>query len=253
MGMTGAAGAGIALARLSVATPLGLSPGRTDPGRGGARGRRSDRVLVLLVCSLATVLLSACSSTKPDVQTPPSSSAGRDATSAVSASTTSDTQSSSNTGSSGVVGTSTSTSTATSTATAGAAAAVQAYLAYSAWVTRAAMNPADPNVPALAGLASGAAYSDALQNLNSSVVWKGPPATPRVSVVSVQFADTLVNLTDCTGPGTLLPYYVATGKPVPLQADSVPPPYPTTVQVVLVKGAWSVFQANTDRTRTCTP
>jgi hypothetical protein len=141
----------------------------------------------------------------------------------------------------------------TSTATGSTASAVQAYLAYEAWVTHAAMDPQSPNVPALAGLASGAAYSDALQNLNSSVVWKGTPATPRVSVVSVQFSDTVVNLSDCAGPGTLLPYYVATGKPVPLQADSVPPPYPTAVQVVVVKGAWSVTQANTDRTRTCTP
>lgn len=129
---------------------------------------------------------------------------------------------------------------------------MQAYLAYNTWVTHAAMNPKDPNVEELANLASGAAYSDALKNLNSSIVWKGVPATPRVRVTSVQFSDTVVSLTDCAAPGSLLPYYVATGKAVPLQANSVPPPYATTVQVVNVKGHWSVTKADTDRGHTCT-
>ena len=129
---------------------------------------------------------------------------------------------------------------------------MQAYLAYNTWVTHAAMNPKDPNVAELANLASGAAYSDALKNLNSSIVWKGKPATPRVRVTSVQFSDTVVSLTDCAAPGSLLPYYVATGKAVPLQANPVPPPYATTVQVVNVKGHWSVTKADTDRGHTCT-
>jgi hypothetical protein len=39
---------------------------------------------------------------------------------------------------------------------------------------------------------------------------------------------------------------------VPLQANSVPPPYATTVQVVNVKGHWSVIKTDTDRGHTCT-
>ncbi|MBN9620906.1 MAG: hypothetical protein J0H43_14430 [Actinobacteria bacterium] len=128
---------------------------------------------------------------------------------------------------------------------------MQAYLAYNAWVNHAAMNPKDPNVAELAHLASGAAYSDALKNLNSSIIWKGAPPTPRVTVDSVQFTGTVVNLTDCAAPGTLLPYYVATGRAVPLQKNPVAPPYPTTVQVVMVQGRWSVTNADTDRNHSC--
>lgn len=128
---------------------------------------------------------------------------------------------------------------------------MQTYLAYNAWVNHAAMNPKAPNVAGLARLASGAAYSDALKNLNSSIIWKGTPAAPRVTVVSVQFTGTVVNLSDCAAPGTLLPYYVATGERVPLQNNPVAPPYPTTAQVVMVKGRWSVTQADTDRNHSC--
>lgn len=131
--------------------------------------------------------------------------------------------------------------------------ATQTYLAYNAWVTHALMYPNDPNVKALAGLASGSAYSEALKNLNSSVVWKGTPATPRVRVISVQYSGTVVKLVDCASPGTLLPYYVSSGKPVPLQKNPVPPPYATSVQVVKLKGHWSVTEANTDGDHTCSP
>lgn len=135
----------------------------------------------------------------------------------------------------------------------GGSSATQTYLAYNAWVAHAAMNPADPNLKALAGLASGSAYSDALKNLNTSIIWKGKPASPRVRVTSVQSGGAVVDLVDCALPGTLLPYYVSTGKPVPQQKNPVPPPYATSVQVVKLKDHWSVTQASTNRSKTCSP
>jgi hypothetical protein len=223
------------------------------PGAGGQVEARhgARRVLLYAIASvLATVVMTACSSSsKPHTQTPPSSSTQR----------SSDTSSPSSTPAAPVTASSSDVASHPATATTASSAAgsatesaVQAYLAYNTWVNHAAMNPDDPNVAELAHLASGAAYSDSLKNLNSSIVWRGVPATPRVHVTSVQFSNTVVNLTDCAAPGSLLPYYVATGKAVPLQSNSVPPPYPTSVQVVNVKGHWSVAKADTDRSRTCT-
>lgn len=205
-----------------------------------------------IVTVFAAVLVSACgSSGKPHTQAPPSSPTQR--SSATSANSSSSSPAPATATSPGVTSHPTTPTTTSSAAGATSESAVQVYLAYNTWVTHAAMNPTDPNVAALANLASGAAYSDALKNLNSSLVWKGIPATPRVRVTSVQFSATVVNLTDCAVPGSLLPYYVATGKAVPLQANPVPPPYLTTAQVVNVKGHWSVTQADTDRGHTCTP
>jgi hypothetical protein len=130
---------------------------------------------------------------------------------------------------------------------------VQAYLAYQRWVVAAAMHPKAPNTHALGGLATGAAYSAALNNLNSTLVWRGSPDEPRVRAVSMQAGGTVVNLHDCAKPGTLRPYYVATGKAVPLQSNPVAPPYLTTAQVVRLHGRWLVSRATTDRSATCRP
>lgn len=129
--------------------------------------------------------------------------------------------------------------------------AAQVYIAYHQWVVAAAMHPKDPNVHALNGLATGSAYSAALNNLNATVIWRGSAPQSRVRLVSVQAAGAVVNLRDCTKPGTLRPYYVATGKPVPLQSNPVPPPYLTTAQVVRLHGRWLVARVSTDRTATC--
>lgn len=228
--------------------------GRPQPGRADAHPARFafsfGRALPCCIAGISLlVVLSACtSSSRPANQN--SSTSGSVSNSATVSSPPA--PSTSPAGSSSAVTSKSSTPTADASTTGSTAqSAVQTYLAYNTWVNHAAMNPTDPNVAGLANLASSAAYSDALKNLNSAIVWKGTPATPRVRVISVQFSDTVVNLTDCAAPGTLLPYYVATGKPVPLQTNSVPPPYATTAQVVRVKDHWSVSTASTDRGHTC--
>jgi hypothetical protein len=130
---------------------------------------------------------------------------------------------------------------------------VQAYLAYQQWVVAAAMHPKGPNTRALSALATGTAYSAALNNLNPTLVWRGSPDEPRVRVVSVQAGGTVVNLGDCAKPGTLRPYYVATGKRVPLQSNPAAPPYLTTAQVVHLHARWLVGRISTDRSTTCSP
>jgi hypothetical protein len=115
------------------------------------------------------------------------------------------------------------------------------------------MRPSRTDLDALRKIATGDAYRAATENLNPAIVWRGTPSTPRAKVAKLEFDGSVATVQDCPSQGTLRPYYVETGKPVPVQSNTVPPPYGVTARVTRTSTSWLVTNVTTDTSKTCAP
>lgn len=139
--------------------------------------------------------------------------------------------------------------------------AVDAYLAMLQAGYAAFRDPTHANTTTIDKYADGDiryVYRQTLEQARKAgIAYRGTPATPRVTVVSVA-AGSLpkVVLRDCALSSTSDPwiaYSVESGKPVPTPTPAVAPPYANTISVFKTQGSWRVFTVKTDGTRTCQP
>jgi len=141
--------------------------------------------------------------------------------------------------------------------------AVDAYLQLIAASDAAYRDPAHVTSAAmdhyLAGQAQ-QAFDEPLAALKAQgIAYRGAAATDRVTVVSADLTGRVpeVVLHDCALASATDPFVghdVATGKPIPTSAPTVPPPYAKTAKVFRPIGtAWVVTLFTTDGTKTCQP
>lgn len=87
------------------------------------------------------------------------------------------------------------------------------------------------------------------------VAFRGAPPQPRLSVLSADLTAKpypKVVLSNCETPApSWREYVVKTGKVVP-EANQVPPPYRTTIEIIYYDKHWGVSKVTVDRTKTCT-
>jgi hypothetical protein len=138
--------------------------------------------------------------------------------------------------------------------------AVAAYLALIKALDEGLADPAHPPHAAIYKYSAGQGYdvitgSIADENAHGTA-WRGTPDQPRVLVASNKAnASPLpqVTLSDCPLPSdTWEQYVVKTGKAVPQQKQSPPPPYTITALMLKIQGAWVMAQFELDGSKTCT-
>ncbi|MGN6607342.1 MAG: hypothetical protein ACTHMS_10095 [Jatrophihabitans sp.] len=137
-----------------------------------------------------------------------------------------------------------------------------AYLALNSASIAAFRHPKTANMASINRYANGQARVVFQQTLTQAraqgIAYRGTPATPRVTVISVHLDGHLpeVVLRDCgliSSVDPEAPYYVATGKRVPQPTPKVPPPYANKISLFKPSGAWQVFTISTDASKTCQP
>lgn len=139
-----------------------------------------------------------------------------------------------------------------------AAVAVRTYLAFMAVWNRQLVStrPAASSFDAFL-------YGQAKQVFDANIAadpdtyYRGQPPTSRVVVTASRLSGTALptaSLTDCPLPSAtdpLVAYSVKTGKPVPVTAAAVAPPYESTIRMFEQNGHWAISSFSTDYTKTC--
>jgi hypothetical protein len=88
------------------------------------------------------------------------------------------------------------------------------------------------------------------------IAYRGTPPAPRITSVELRLNShpyPSVVLTNCDTPApTWEAFDPATGQRLSTTGASVPPPYQTTITVILYQGRWGVQSISADTSRTCT-
>jgi hypothetical protein len=83
--------------------------------------------------------------------------------------------------------------------------------------------------------------------------WRGMPWARRVVVINTKPKVNEVILSDCPQPNSSWEQYdVKTGKAIPQQVRTPPPPYLATVTMFKVQGTWVMVSLRLDGAKTCT-
>jgi hypothetical protein len=91
---------------------------------------------------------------------------------------------------------------------------------------------------------------------HDGVQFRGTPPKRHIAVTSIELDAApwpTITLSDCQTEGSgWRAYDVKTGAALPQTKPSVPPPYPSTVSMILYKNRWGVQKIKVDASRTCT-